>query len=102
MKDYKGQNLCVSCWNGMHVVPEVVCVYCPEHKADPLLDNKGCKKCRWKESGRKIINCKGGSCECLCRELASEKAARPVKKKDKSQQMTIDVPSIPIQHDDRG
>lgn len=104
MKDYKGQNLCVSCWNGNHLVPEVACSYCPEHKADVMLDNKGCKKCRWKETGRKIVNCKGGSCECLCRELASEKAV-PRKKKDKSLQTSISMDNplvIGNQHDDRG
>lgn len=62
LRDFKGQKLCESCWNGCHYITDGV-------------------------TKAKIANCFGPPCECHCIALLNEKRGRP--KKDRSKQVNI-------------
>ena len=64
LKDFKGQKLCESCWNGNHYITDTV-------------------------TKKKIANCFGEPCECHCVRMMQEKHGRP--KRDKSLQSVIDT-----------
>ena len=70
LRDFKGQRLCKSCWDGNHYITDTVI-----HK--------------------KISNCAGGSCQCHCRQILTEKISKP--KRDKSLQSVIDTGDDVIQ-----
>lgn len=70
--DFRGNRLCVACWNGQHFGKEKTSE----------------KKGRMVAHGAKTHTCHGGECECPCRiiwheEQRAKEAAAEARKKDR-------------------
>ena len=87
LRDFKGQKLCESCWNGFHYTTKTLLHACDYHKKNRQENPDECPDCRWIDTKQKITNCIGEPCECNCREMLAEK--HPRIKKDKSAQANI-------------
>jgi len=56
--------------------------------------SKHCDSCRWKRTGKIVMDCLGNPCECHCRELIREKTQRgPLRDLNRTpdEQMNIDM-----------